>query len=177
MSTPESTAPLPAEYAPYHVKYISLVPEGDIIATLGRQLEELLSLLRGLPDDRAVLRQPPYTWSIKEVVGHVVDAERVFAYRAMRFARNDATPLPGFEQDDYVRSANFDAVPLANLVSEWEHVRRANICFFRNLDPDAWLRHGRASDNNVSVRALAYIMAGHERHHTEILRKRVREFS
>jgi hypothetical protein len=168
-----STPPAATEYAPYYGKYVSLVPTGDVVLTLGIQLEEALGLLQSIPEDRTMVRQPPYTWSIKEVMGHVMDAERVFSYRAMRFARGDTTPLAGFEQDDYVRNAHFDAYPWAGLIAEFEAIRKASISFYRNLGPAGWERRGNASGNDVSVRALAYIIAGHERHHTQILRKRV----
>lgn len=167
-----ATQPDANEYAPYYGKYISLVPMGDVVATLRRQLEDTLSLLRGLSEDQADSRYAPGKWSIKEVVGHILDTERIFGHRAFRFARNDQQPLPGFEQDDYVRAADFSRRPLSDLIAEFEHVRRANLYLFGSLDEAAWLRRGTASDNEVSVRALAYIMAGHEQHHMRIIRER-----
>jgi uncharacterized damage-inducible protein DinB len=167
-----TTRPDATEYAPYYGKYISLVPEGDVVATLSRQLDETLSTLRGLTEAQAASRYAPGKWSVKELIGHVVDTERVFGHRAFRFARNDQSPLPGFEQDDYVRAANFDSRQLHDLADEFEHVRRANLFLLRSLDAEAWLRRGTASETEVSVRALAYIMAGHETHHMQILRTR-----
>jgi hypothetical protein len=167
MTRPDST-----EYAPYYGKYISLVPDGDIVVTLGKQIEGSLGLLRGLSETQGGLRYAPGKWSIKEVVGHLIDAERIFSYRALRFARKDQTPLAGFEENSYVEHANFDSRKLADLVEEFECVRRSSLHFFKNLDGDSWLRRGIASDNEVSVRALAYITAGHELHHVEILRAR-----
>jgi hypothetical protein len=166
---------LPAvdEYGHHHARYVALVPPGDILMTLASQIEETLAILRGVPDAEAVKRHPPYHWSFKEVVGHMSDTERIFAYRALRFARNDPTPLPAFEQNDYVASARFDARPLADLLAEFVLVRQATLALFRGLEPDAWLRHGTASGTNVSVRAIAYIIAGHERHHSAVLRSRV----
>lgn len=172
MSNVITTQPEATEYAPYYEKYIALVPKEDVVATLGRQLDDTLSTLRGLTETQADSRYAPGKWSIKELVGHIIDGERVFGHRAFRFARNDSTALPGFEQDDYVRAGNFGNRSLFDLADEFEHVRRANLFVFRSLDDEAWLRRGTASDNEVSVRALAYIMAGHEVHHMQILRTR-----
>jgi uncharacterized damage-inducible protein DinB len=167
-----ATQPDATEYAPYYGKYISLVPAGEMVATLSRQLDNTLALLGGLSEAQADSRYAPDKWSIKEVVGHILDTERIFGHRAFRFARNDRTPLPGFEQDDYVRAANFGQRPLADLAGEFEHVRRSNLYLFRSLDDEAWLRRGVASDNEVSVRALAYIIAGHETHHMQLVQSR-----
>lgn len=164
--------PQATEYAPYYGRYISLVPSGDILATLSEQTDSTLRLLRGIDEDKAGWRYAPDKWSIKELVGHVIDGERIFAYRALRFARNDQTELPGFEQDDYVHHAGFDAVPFEELVQEFELVRGATLLMFKHLDAEAWQRRGIASNSEVSVRAICYIIAGHERHHMEILRAR-----
>jgi hypothetical protein len=162
-----------SEHAPYYGRYISLVPEGDVLRVLDEQTGELRALLGGLSEGVAVTRHPPYTWSTKEVVGHLTDADRIFGYRALRFARADATALPGFEENDYVRNGGFDVTPLADLLAEWEVVRRSYLHFFRRLDAAAWRRRGVACESEVSVRALAYIIAGHTRHHLAILRKRL----
>ncbi|HXG91154.1 MAG TPA: DinB family protein [Blastocatellia bacterium] len=172
MSSALALRPSSAEYAPYYVRYISLVPEGDIIQTLSQQLEDTLSLLSSIPESKAGYRYAPDKWSIKEVIGHIIDAERVFAYRALRFARNDKTPLASFEQDDYVRTGGFDERKLADLAEEFEHVRRGNIRLFSSFSNEALSRTGIASEKEVSVRALLYIIAGHERHHIEILKSR-----
>ena len=164
--------PIPAEHDPYYEKYISLVPDGDIVSTLSRQAETTLSLLGAIPEAEADSRYAPGKWNIKEVVGHVIDSERIFAYRALRFARNDPTPQPGFEQDDYVVNAAFAEVPIADLAAEFECLRRASVYMFKSLAADAWLRSGSANDAAVSVRALAHIIAGHELHHVAILRAR-----
>jgi hypothetical protein len=158
------------EYMPYYAGYISLVPEGDIVSILGTQLDETLALLRSIPEERASFRYAPDKWSIKELVGHVIDSERIFSYRALRFARNDQTPLPGYEQDDYVANGSYDAQPLAELAAELESVRRSTLFLLKHLGDDAWTRTGLANDAPVSVRALAYILAGHELHHRAILR-------
>jgi uncharacterized damage-inducible protein DinB len=157
------------EYAPYYGKYIGRVPEGDILAQLASQLAETLALLRGLTPGQAGHRYAPGKWSIKQVVGHMIDTERIFAYRALRFARNDQTPLPGFEQDDYMAAARFDERALGDLTDELALVRRSSLALFRPLDESAWQRRGVASGVTMSVRALAWAMAGHEIHHREIL--------
>ena len=164
--------PAESEYAPYYGKYVRLVPDGHIIGTLTRQIGETVAMLRGVPEERGGHRYEPGKWSIKEAVGHMADAERIFSYRALRIARGDRTPIPGFEQDDYVRLANSDARRLEDLIDELAQVRRATIALLRGFDDAAWTRTGTASDNPVSVRALAYIIAGHELHHAEIFRTR-----
>ena len=174
MATPMagSTRPASGEYAEYYDRYISLVPEGDIVATLEKQFETTLALLGGIDETHANKRYAPGKWSIKELVGHLIDSERVFAYRALRFARNDQTPLSGFEQDDYVRSGGFDDRAMADLAEEFEHVREANIILFGSFAPEAWSLRGPANDVEVSVRALVYIIAGHEAHHIQVLQTR-----
>jgi hypothetical protein len=164
------TRPEPTEYADEFDKYISRVADGDIIATLASQIDNTVALLRGMSDAQGLFRYAPEKWSVKEVVGHLIDAERIFGYRALRFARNDQTPLSGFEQNDYVEAATFDDQSLGDLASEFEHVRRANLHLFRGLSGDAWDRRGAANNKTVSVRALAYSIAGHELHHMEIIR-------
>lgn len=160
------------EYASYYEKYTSLVPDADILSVLSEQIEATLALLRKLPEEKGNYRYAPDKWSIKELVGHLIDSERIFAYRALRIARNDKTPLPGFEQDDYIANANFDSCSLADLSAEFELVRRSNLAMFKQLSDEAWLRRGTASENEVSVRALAHIIAGHELHHLNVLRSR-----
>ena len=167
MTKPDST-----EYAPYFEKYISLAREEEIVATLGRQIDGTLGLIRGLSAAQGDLRYAPGKWSVKEVIGHLIDAERIFAYRATRFARNDATPLPGFDENLFVANADFGSRSLADLADEFEHTRKSNVYLFKSLDGDASLRRGVSNNNEVSVRAIAYIIAGHELHHAEILRSR-----
>jgi hypothetical protein len=165
--------PNPTEYAPDYESYVRLVPEEDVTTALETQSAETRSLLDDLSEAQGVERHAPYTWSIKEVVGHVTDAERVFAYRAMRFARGDSTPLPGFDENAYVKAAAFDRIPLKDLVAEFEAVRHASVSFFQTLSAADWAKSGLANDNRVTVRALAYIIVGHARHHTAILRRRL----
>ena len=172
MTTDTHARPNQSEYLPYYEKYISMVPNGSIIDVLNNQIAETLELLAGIPESRAGLRYAPDKWSIKELVGHVIDSERVFAYRALRFARNDKTALPGYEQDDYVRGGDHDSLPLTDIASELKSVRASTIFLFKHLNADAWTRTGVANDAEVSVRALAYIIAGHELHHREVLRSR-----
>ncbi|MFO0891630.1 MAG: DinB family protein [Isosphaeraceae bacterium] len=162
-----------SEYAPFYAGYVKLVPEGDILATLEAQLGEMLVLLSSVSESESLVRHAPYTWSVREVVGHMTDAERVFGYRALRFSRSDATPLASFDENAYTQAGCFDRVPLADLVREFEVTRRSNLLLFRHLSPESWSRGGKASDNFVTVRALAHIIVGHARHHTEILRKRL----
>lgn len=167
--TASAIKPAPSEFLPYYGRYISLVPEGDVVSTLSSQIGETLALLRGLPASVATYRYAPGKWSVNELVGHVIDSERIFAIRALRFARNDQSPLPGFEQDDYVNNSAFDSYPLSELASELEAVRQSTIYLFRHMDEEAWTRRGLANNAEVSVRALAYIVAGHELHHREML--------
>jgi hypothetical protein len=168
MRRPSST-----EYAPYYEKYLALVPEDDILPALESQLADTLAVLRAVPEAQGNVRHPPYTWSIKEVVGHLADSEQIFGYRALRFARGDETPLPGFDENVYARAAEFDRAPLKDLVNRFEALRRANLIVFRSLSEAAWSRGGKANDAPVTVRALAYIIVGHARHHTAILQKRL----
>ncbi|MBX2991283.1 MAG: DinB family protein [Bacteroidetes bacterium] len=169
MAADATRYPEPTEYAPYYRTYVSLVPKEDILATLNRQKDETLRLLRGIPQSQEQFRYAPGKWSIRELLGHVIDSERVFSYRALRISRNDKTPLPGFEQEPYIQFGNYDACPLAELSEEFSHVRQATTALFKHLSDEAWLRSGTASNAEVSVRALAYIIAGHEVHHRNIL--------
>jgi hypothetical protein len=164
--------PTSADYAPYYEKYVALVADGDIVKSLQTQMQDTLSLVRSLTSEQADSRYAPDKWTVKELLGHLVDAERIFSYRALRFARGDENPLAGFDQEPYVQNGNFANRTLEDLAGEFEHLRLSNILLFRSLDEAAWKRRGVASDNEVSVKALAYIMAGHELHHMGILRTR-----
>ena len=172
MSAASTIRPTSGEYPPYTINYISLVPDGDIVATLAKQLDDTLALIGSISESRGDFRYEEGKWSIKEVIGHLIDCERIFAYRALRFARGDETPLSGFEQDDYVRNGGFGKRTLSDLANEYEHVRQSTIALFSNLDDEAWVRIGSSNNNPASVRALAFMVAGHERHHIEILRSR-----
>jgi uncharacterized damage-inducible protein DinB len=161
-----------SEHAPYYSRYVDLVADGDILETLAGQIGGTLAELQKVSDEASLKRYAPGKWSVREVVGHLIDTERVFAYRALRFARNDGAVLPGFEQDDYVREAQFDRRPWADLQEEFEAVRQSNLLMFRGLDGAAWLRRGVANGNAMSVRAAAYVIAGHELHHMGVLREK-----
>jgi hypothetical protein len=170
--TPSIGKPEPNEYAPYYGKYVSLVVARDILAALENQSLETAALLSARKEADGDVRYAPGKWSVKEVIGHVSDSERVFAYRALRIARNDKTPMEGFEQDDYVKYGRFGQCSLAALIEEFKSVRQATLALFRCLEDAAWIRRGVANKNEVSVRALAYIIAGHELHHRRILREK-----
>jgi uncharacterized damage-inducible protein DinB len=158
--------PQPGEYAPHAIGYIELVPAGsDLWTLLAQQPDELKALLQAVSDAEANTRPAPEEWSIKEVVGHVNDTERIFAYRALRIARADTTPLAGFEQDDYVRGTDFNKRRLADLIEEFTYLRRANLLGFQVLTDVEIARHGTASNHQVSVRSLLFMLAGHVIHH------------
>ncbi len=166
------TKPETNEYAEYYGKYISLVADGDINATLAAQFEDTLKLLRSIPEAQGLHAYAPGKWTIKQAIGHVTDAERVFAYRALRIGRGDKTALPGFEQDDFVAGTDFNARTLADLIDEFTVVRQATLHLFKHFSDTEWRRVGTASDNPVSTRALAYCIAGHELYHNALLRER-----
>lgn len=161
-----------SEYLAYYGKYIDRVPDGDLLKTLRAQLDETLALVRGLDDDQGGHRYAPGKWNIREVLQHVIDAERIFAYRALRIARGDATPLASFDENAYAETSNADARTLADLSDELEHVRHSTIALLRPLDDATLAQRGTASNAEISVRALAWIIAGHERHHVALLRER-----
>jgi hypothetical protein len=171
-SAPTIERPAPDEHAEYYGRYIALVPEGDLIGILDRQAQETAELLRGIPVHLHDHRYAEGKWSIREVIGHMADAERIFAYRALRIARADTTPLAGFDENTYVPAGEFGLREYESLVEEWLNVRRATLSLFRSLTPEQSRRRGTASGHEVSVRALGYIMAGHVEHHGSILRQR-----
>lgn len=160
-----------SEHAPYYSRYVDLVAEGDILATLATQIDGTLAELRKVSETDSLKRYAPGKWSMREVVGHMIDTERILGYRALRFARGDRTDLPGFEQDDYVAAAQFDRRPWAALLEEFKAVRMSNLLMFRGLGEEAWRRQGVANGNPMSVRAAAYVVAGHELHHMRVLRE------
>jgi hypothetical protein len=164
--------PDPSEYSPYFQRYIDLVPESDILAALQTQSTATGNVLRSVDEERSQFRYAPGKWTIKQVVGHMGDTERIFAFRALSISRGEQNPLPGFDEDSYVRGADFDSWPFADLVDSLAIIRRANVLMFRHLSADAWDRRGVASDNPTSVRGLAYAILGHERHHVGVLRSK-----
>lgn len=166
-----STRPEKSEYAEFYANYVALAAEADIVSALENQPRSLRELL--LPAaDKENFRYAADKWSVKELIGHLSDGERVFSYRALRISRGDETPLPGFEENIYVANSNFAASGLADLVEEFSLLRAANVLLFKNLTDEAWRRTGTASGATVSVRALAFIMVGHVRHHENILHER-----
>jgi uncharacterized damage-inducible protein DinB len=160
------------EAAEYYFTYIDQVPEGDICRLLDAQGNEVLDLLLGISEQQSLHRYAPGKWSIREVVNHVSDAERLFVFRAFWFARGFESPLPSFDQTIAVSAARADDRAWRDLVEEFRAVRAATVAFFRSLPAEAWTRRGIASDNPFTVRALAYLAAGHVIHHTRILRER-----
>jgi len=164
--------PQPDEYNPYYERYTSLVESSDIRPTIERQGQEMVALLSGITQERGGFRYAPDKWSIKELLGHVIDTERIFAYRALRIARGDPTPMAGFEQDDYIRNGPFEKCTLAGLTQEFETVRRSTVLLFGHLQDEAWMRRGVANGNEITVRAIAWIIAGHELHHRTVLEEK-----
>ena len=164
--------PHPGEAASYYSVYIDRVPSDDVIEVLATQLDEALDFLSQISEDQSLHRYAPDKWSMRELLGHVNDTERVFMFRALWFARGFQDPLPSFDQEIAFKAAGSDAVMWTSHVEEFRAIRAATLAFFRNLPPDAWLLSGIASDNSVTVRALAYIVAGHVSHHLAILRER-----
>jgi len=166
--------PADTEYAPFYAGYVALVPETDVLSVLEEQRDVFRRFAAAVPADRERHRYAEGKWSIREVAGHIVDAERVFGYRAFAISRGERAPLPSFDENDYVRESGYEDVPLGDVVDELVVVRDANLAVLRRLPADALGRLGTASGKPVSVRALAFIMAGHPRHHLEILRERYR---
>ena len=164
--------PQQGDYALFYEKYVALVPSGDFLEILLNQQRDLVRLLSPLTEEQAEFRYAPGKWSVKEVLGHISDTERIFAYRLLRIARGDQTPLASFEQEGYIQKGNFSARKLADLLHEFSTVREATISLVRSLDDAAWLRRGNASQKEVSVLALAFVIAGHERHHRVLLEER-----
>ena len=159
-----------SEHDPYYSKYIALVQGDDLTAALHAQINQSVATLRAIPEEKSLHRYAPGKWSIKEILGHLIDTERIFTYRALRFARNDPKPLSGFDQNPYVAAGAFDHRPWSDLIAEFEHVRGSTELFFRGLPPEAALRSGTANNAAITVRALGYIIAGHEMHHMGVLR-------
>ncbi len=171
MPAPRQAYARPAsdEYAPYYHTYISLITTDDVIGALESQRLQTSQLLTARSEREGNFRYAADKWSVKEVVGHLNDAERIFSYRALRISRGDATPLASFEQNDYIRAGNFGDRTLADLTEEFLAVRAATLMLFRSLNDQAWGRRGVASEKEVTTRALAYIIAGHELHHRNVL--------
>ncbi len=166
------TRPRESEYAPHHAAYVALVPEEDILSAMEQQSSETQKVLASLDETKAAYRYGDDKWSVKEVIGHIADAERIIGYRALAVARGEEQSLPGFDEKSYVANASFDDWKLGDLAEQYALVRRANIVFFKNLRKEVWDRRGTANAAPVSVRGLAYVIVGHERHHLQVLRER-----
>ncbi len=164
--------PKPDEYAPYYRRYVDLVPEGDVGEQLASQAGTTCALLEGLDDEGARFRYAPDKWSLKELLGHIVDCERIFSVRFLRLIRGDATPLPGFEQDPYIASADFDRRPMAELLAEYRSVRASTLTLLRSTDAASADRVAEVSGAPMVACVIPWILAGHERHHVEIVRER-----
>jgi len=167
------THPSTDEYNEFYDGYVQrAIARQDVLVALPRQIDEIRAVLGSLTDKQALFRDTPKEWSIKEVMGHITDVERVFSSRILRVSRNDPTPLPGFEQDDYIHQAGYDNCALGDLINEFEHLRRANMIMIQNM-PDAYAdRLGNASGFPVSVRALVYMLVGHVDHHMASLHEK-----
>ena len=166
-SRPES-----GEYNPYLVQYINLVPEGSIVDILLQQLQDTLEVLADVSEKTAPYRYESDKWTVKEVIAHISDTERVMVYRLLSASRGDTSPLPGFDQNNWIRGTDFNQIPLDHLLSDFKSVRTATLSLTRTLSEEAWLRKGTVGTYSTSARALAYVIAGHELHHRTILQER-----
>ncbi|MEI4828123.1 DinB family protein [Bacillus sp. FJAT-53711] len=160
------------EYNPYYATYINLLPDGDIIHILEQQMKETILLLTGISDDEGYFRYAPNKWSIKEVIGHIADTERIMGYRLLSIARGETAELPGYNDDMYVLRAAFDKQSMQDLLENLTVVRQSTVHLLKSLDKEAWLQRGIANNSEVTVRALANIIAGHELHHRQIIKER-----
>ena len=161
------------EYNPYANKYIRLLPDdGLVLKHLKKNLNQVISFILSIPEEKLMYRYAENKWTIKEILVHIMDDERIFMYRALRIARNDKTPLPGFEQDDYVPYSRANERSLANIFREYKTVRNATLSLFNSLSKEDLMRVGTANNHHVNVRALAYHIAGHELHHLNIIKER-----
>jgi hypothetical protein len=165
--------PNPSEHAPYYASYVNLVKEDDVVAAMESQRREFADFLSNVPESAGPLIHPPYTWSVNHVLDHVIDAERVFSYRALRIARGDTTSLPSFDENAFAHEARSDRCRVSDLAADFDLVRRSTIVMFRRFPEEAWSRSGIAAGHAASARALAYIIVGHAQHHFGILRKRL----
>ncbi|MEW6701774.1 MAG: DinB family protein [Bacteroidota bacterium] len=160
------------EYAAYYQTYVEKVPEGNIIKILKKQTNEVKKLFKNVSKKKSLFRYSPEKWSVREVLGHIIDTERIFAYRALRFARSEQKDLPAFDENEYIRQSNYHVIKLANLVDEFCALRKSNLLMLKNFSDEMWLRKGTANNNSFTVRAMAYIMAGHVNHHLNVLREK-----
>ena len=173
MTDPFLTPPDATEYAAPFANYVEQTPAGDVRVLLTKQLDDTLTLVRGLSEQESLMRHAPYTWSVKQVVGHIADCERVFGHRVLWIARGGAAPLASFDETIFMEAADFDRWPFAELLEELELVRRSHLALLRHLEPTAWTRRGVVLNQPTTVRAMARVMYGHAEHHLKILRKRL----
>lgn len=171
MTTSALPRPEAGEYNEYYARYIAMVPEGDIVETLAGEFEETLALLRSVPPEKEEYRYAEGKWSLREVVGHLLDTERLFAFRALWFARGGGGELAGMDQEAWARSSGAASRPLAELLAEWKGLRDANVLMFGSFDAEAGARRGVASGYEVTVRALPWMIAGHELYHRKLIRR------
>ena len=164
--------PRTGDYAQYYDRYINLLPDEDILKILEDQMNSSEKFLKSISEDKGSYSYAEGKWTVKEVIGHVIDVERVMAYRALSFSRGEKQSLPGFEQDDYIANGNYNERNIDDLANEFKAVRNANLFMFKNYSEEMLKQSGIASDNNVTVLALIYIIAGHEKHHMTILKER-----
>lgn len=164
--------PKKEEYAAYYHTYVDTVPDGDIIKILNKQNDQIKKLLANTSKKKSLFRYTPGKWNVREIIGHMIDTERVFAYRALRFARNDQTDLPGFDENEYIRHSNYTDIKLKELVDEFCALRKSNAIMFKNFSDEITMRSGRANGNSFTVRAMAYITVGHVNHHLGIIKER-----
>jgi len=166
------TAPLTEDYPPYYGTYIRKVKGDDLIKSLKEIHQQTKDLLKNVSEEKLNYRYAPGKWSIKEIIGHLIDGERVFAYRALRFARNDKTPLASFEENDWAVASNAGHRSFSELMSEYDAVREATILLFDSFDEEMILKKGTASNAEISVKSLGYVIAGHEQHHAGVIKER-----
>ena len=172
MTSPTYQRPAAGEHVPYYSTYIEKVPDTDVVGMMAAQIDEVKALYEGLPAGKADVAYAPGKWTLKELLGHLTDTERVMAYRALCFARNDTTPLPPFDENAWVPPAGFGQRSVESLLNEWIAVRRASLAFFSTLTSEATTRQGTASGHPMTVRALAFVIPGHVRHHLGVIRER-----
>ena len=161
-----------ADYGPGFAGYVNLVDEDDIVSAMEKQSSEMQRILGGIDEARAAYRYAEDKWTVKEVIGHIIDSERILGYRGLCIARGETQPLPGFDENEYMRHSGFESWKLGDLSEEYALVRRMHIVFYKNLLPEAWERRGTANEHPLTTLATAYIIVGHERHHLRVLRER-----
>ena len=171
--TDRASRPTASEYASDFDRYINLVPAGDVVAALADQLKRAQTILEPLSEAESLVVHAPYAWTLKQVLGHVIDGERIFGYRALRLARQDPTPLSGFDETHFMNAADFNSVPMAELLEEFASLRRSHVLLFKHISPEAWDWRGTVLGQPATCRAFAFVMAGHMEHHLAIVKKRL----